>query len=231
MNDKVIIFDFDGTIADTFDAIARITNRLAVEFGYKTVSEEDIAKLRNLTSRQIINQSGISIFKLPFFLKKVKTELNNEIQIVKPVAGIKEVLIDLTNQGNQLVIITSNSHENVNIFLRNNDLINLFSFVCSASTLFGKNKIINNFIKQHNINFSQVIYVGDETRDIDAAKRSNIKVVGVSWGFNSKEVLAKQNPDFLIDQPKELLEVIGSLKKNSEVRIQEPECNQWQIQS
>lgn len=231
MNAKVIIFDFDGTIADTFDAIVRITNRLAVEFGYKPVSEEDIVKLRNLTSRQIVNQSGISIFKLPFFLKKVKDELNNEIQTVKPVRGIKEVLIDLKNQGNKLVIITSNSQENVNIFLENNDLINSFSLVCSASTLFGKNKIINKFINQHNINFSQVIYVGDETRDIDAAKRSNIKVVGVSWGFNSKEVLAKQNPDFLIDQPNQLLEVIASLKQNSEAKIQQAEGNQWQIQT
>jgi beta-phosphoglucomutase-like phosphatase (HAD superfamily) len=83
MSIKVIIFDFDGTLADTLDAVVRITNRLAIEFGYKPTAPEELAKIRNLSSREIINQSGISLFKIPFLLNKLKIALRNEIQYLK----------------------------------------------------------------------------------------------------------------------------------------------------
>lgn len=215
MTKKVILFDFDGTIADTLDAIVNITNRLAVEFGYKQTTQEELAQIQNLNSKQIIKQSGISIFKLPFLLRKVKTELNKEIQRVRPISGIKEALIDLKNQGNRLGILTSNSSANVVAFLETNGLDDLFDFIYSGKTLFGKSKVINNLLKQEKINPKTAIYVGDETRDIEAARKSHIKAIAVSWGFNSAEVLAKQNPDFLIHRPKQLIEVIGSLQKSA----------------
>lgn len=212
MTKKVIMFDFDGTIADTLDAIVSITNRLAVEFGYKQTTQEELAQIQNLNSKEIIKQSGISIFKLPFLLRKVKAELNKEIQRVRPISGIKEALIELKNQGNRLGILTSNSSANVVAFLEKNELEDLFDFIYSGKTLFGKSKVMNNLLKQENIDPKTAIYVGDETRDIEAARKSHIKAIAVSWGFNSAEVLAKHNPDFLIHQPNQLIEVIGSLQ-------------------
>jgi HAD superfamily hydrolase (TIGR01549 family) len=209
---KVIIFDFDGTIANTFDTLAKIINRLSTEFGYSPASPEKIAEFRNSTASHIVQSSGVSIFQLPFIIKKVKKELNQEIHLLKPIEGIKEVLIDLHEQGYQLGIITSNSSENVEAFLNSNNLKHLFSFLSSGTTLFGKNRIINKFLKQQNLRLEQAIYVGDEIRDIEAAKRSNIKVIAVSWGFNSKEILAQHEPDFLIDEPTQLKEAIASLQ-------------------
>lgn len=210
MTQKVIIFDFDGTIADTVDALVGIANRLAVEFGYVQITEEELALLRNLTSREIIKYSGISLFKIPFLLKKVKSELKNKIHEFKPIPGIREALIELQNHNYRLGIITSNSKENVTGFLHINELDNLFDFIYSGVTIFGKTTIINNVLRQKQLKPQSVIYVGDETRDIEASKKSNIKVIAVTWGFNSPEVLAKQNPDYLIHQPSELLEVIKS---------------------
>ncbi|BAZ49474.1 phosphoglycolate phosphatase [Nostoc sp. NIES-4103] len=212
MTQKVIIFDFDGTIADTVDALVGIANRLAVEFGYVQITQEELALLRNLTSREIIKYSGISLFKIPFLLKKVKSELKGKIHEFKPIPGIREALIELQYQGYRLGIITSNSKDNVNAFLKINELDNLFDFIYSGVTIFGKTTIINNVLRQKQFKPQSVIYVGDETRDIEASKKANIKVIAVTWGFNSPEVLAKQNPDFLIDQPSELLEVMRNLK-------------------
>lgn len=212
MTVKVIIFDFDGTIADTLNVIVSITNRLAIEFGYKQTSPQELAQLKNLTSRQIIKQSGISIFKLPFLIRKVKEELNKAIEKIRPIPGIKEALIKLNNHDNRLVIITSNSKENVMAFLEKNDLQDLFEFIFSGTT-FGKSKVINKLLRQENINPEEAIYVGDETRDIEAARKSNIKAIAVTWGFNSKEVLAEQNPDFLIHHPNDMIEVIASLQQ------------------
>ncbi|QSJ14876.1 HAD-IA family hydrolase [Nostoc sp. UHCC 0702] len=212
MTQKVIIFDFDGTLADTVDALVGIANRLAVEFDYVQITQEELALLRNFTSREIIKYSGISLLKIPFLLKKVKSELKNKIHEFKPIPGIREALIELQNQGYRLGIITSNSQDNVTAFLKMNELDNLFDFIYSGVTIFGKTTIINNVLRQKQLKPQSVIYVGDETRDIEASKKANIKVIAVTWGFNSPEVLAKQNPDFLIDQPSELLEVMKNVQ-------------------
>ncbi|MBD2384917.1 HAD-IA family hydrolase [Cylindrospermum sp. FACHB-282] len=210
MTQKVIIFDFDGTIADTVDALVSIANRLAREFGYIQITPNELALLRNLTAREIIKYSGISLFKIPFLLKKVKAELKDKIHEFKPIPGIQEALIELKNQGYQLGIITSNSQDNVTEFLKLNDLDYLFEFINSGVTIFGKTTIINNVLRQRQLKPQSVIYVGDETRDIEASKKANIKVIAVTWGFNSPEALTKQNPNFLIHQPRELLDVIKS---------------------
>jgi phosphoglycolate phosphatase len=212
MTVKVIIFDFDGTVADTLDAIAGIINRGAVEFGYEPFSQEDISKFRNLNSRQIIQRSGVPIFKLPFIIRRLKIDLSKKIKELIPFTGIKEVLIELKNQDYHLGFITSNSKDNVLSFLENNELKEIFDFVYSEPTIFGKSRVIKHFLKQQKLTPEEVIYVADETRDIEAAKKNHVKIVSVGWGFNSPQVLAKYNPDFLIYQPHELIEVIASLK-------------------
>lgn len=208
MTAKVIIFDFDGTLANTIDVILDITNRLASDFGYKQTTPAELTRLKSLSSRELVKESGVSILKLPFLIKKVRVELNKEITQVQPIEGIKEVLQVLRAKGNRLGIITSNSKENIINFLEKNEWQNLFDFVYSGTTLFGKSKVIDSVIKQQKLNHEDVIYVGDETRDIEAARKSNVKAIAVSWGFNSPIVLAKQNPDFLIFTPQELLAVV-----------------------
>ncbi len=208
MTQKVIIFDFDGTIADTVEALVNIANRLAIEFDYIQITPNELTLLRNLTSREIIRYSGVSLLKIPFLVKKVKSELKNKITELEPISGVKEALIELNQQGYSLGVITSNSHENVTEFLKFHNLNYLFEFIYSGVTIFGKTTIINNVLRQKQLKPQTVIYVGDETRDIEAAKKANIKVIAVSWGFNSPEALAKQNPDFLIHHPSELLDVV-----------------------
>ncbi|MEM7579126.1 MAG: HAD-IA family hydrolase [Cyanobacteria bacterium P01_A01_bin.80] len=211
MTQKIIIFDFDGTIADTVDALVNIANSLALEFNYAQITPEEFLILRNLTSREIFKYSGIPLFKIPFLLKKVKKELKNKIPELKPIPEIEETLVELKENGNRLGIITSNSKSNVKEFLKINNLDNLFEFVHTGVTIFGKTTIINNVLKQKQIKIQEVIYVGDETRDIEASKKAQIKICSVTWGFNSEEALAKQNPDFLIHHPRELVEIITSL--------------------
>ncbi|NJM22332.1 MAG: HAD-IA family hydrolase [Richelia sp. RM2_1_2] len=211
MTQKVIIFDFDGTIADTVDALVTIANGLAVEFSYAQITSEELVILRNLTSREIFKYSGIPLFKIPFLLKKVKRELKNKIPELKPILGIQSALIELKDNGNRLGIITSNSKGNVKEFLKINNMDSLFEFIHTGVTIFGKTTIINNVLRQKQLKTQEVIYVGDETRDIEASKKANIRVIGVTWGFNSEEALVKQNPDFLIHHPQELVELIKNI--------------------
>ena len=209
MPEKIIIFDFDGTIADSRNTIVEIANRLAVEFGYEPVKQADLFRLSNLSSRAIIKQSSIPPYKIPFLLRRVKKELNKEIAALKPFSGIQESLAKLKEQDYKLGIITSNLEDNVIAFLKNNNLSSFFEFIYSGSALFGKDKIIKKLIRRKNLPVKHIIYVGDETRDIEAAKKSQVKVIAVAWGFNSASVLAKYQPDFLVTHPQELLQVIA----------------------
>lgn len=205
---KVIIFDFDGTIADTLPAIVMITNRLAPQFGYKTATPEVLSQLKHLSPQEIIKSAGISWLKLPFLLKKVTRELAEEISNLSPIFGMKSALIELKKQGHILGIVTSNSAENVNNFIRVNFEPNIFDYICAGIAVFSKNQTINQLIKKHNFPHQDVIYVGDETRDIEAARKSKIKIISVTWGFNSPEILAAKKPDFLINDPQELITII-----------------------
>lgn len=204
MSSKVIIFDFDGTIADSRMTLIRIANDLAEEFGYHPVTEDDIIRLSNLSSQEVLKQSPIPPYKLPFLLRKVKKELNKHIINLTPFEGMREALESLKSQKFNLGIVTSNLRKNVISFLAKNNLMEYFDFVYSDNTLFGKHKIINKVIKKHNLLVENIIYVGDETRDIEAARKSKVKVIAVTWGFNSKEVLQNHHPDFMIYNPSDL---------------------------
>ncbi|HEY9653376.1 MAG TPA: HAD-IA family hydrolase [Coleofasciculaceae cyanobacterium] len=213
MSVKIILFDFDGTIADTFDALVTITNRLAKDYRYKPATPEEIDHLRSLSSWEIFKRSGISVFRLPSLLKRVQEDLHQYIHQLNPVSGIKEALIELKAEGHTLGILTSNSQENVILFLKNHEMLELFSFIGSETTIFSKHRILRRFIRKNRLIPDDVIYVGDETRDIEASKKIPIKIIAVSWGFNSKEALVKSHPDFLIHHPSELIEVMGTLQK------------------
>lgn len=209
MTVKVIVFDFDGTIADTQEAIIQIANYLAGEFDYDPIEPEKVPHLRNLNSKEVLRQSKIPAWKVPFLLRRVRLELTKQIEQLKPIPGIEKVLFYLKSRDYHLGIVTSNSRDNVNVFLKQNQLENLFDFICTGISLFGKDRIINKLIRQTQLSPDTILYVGDETRDIVAARKSKVKVVAVSWGFNTRQALREYQPDFLIDEPQQLMHIIS----------------------
>jgi len=207
---KTIIFDFDGTIADTLDSVVKIVNKQAEHFGYKKVTKEDIPYLQGKKPREILSYLGISIFKLPLWIKKIHSEINKEISNRVPTVNISPLLSELYNDEYfHFGILSSNTQENVKQFLDKNDL-DFFDFVRTGKSVFGKSHMINKIIKQRKVRKSDVFYVCDEVRDIEAARKSGIKSVAVTWGYNTKDALIKENPDFIVDTPDELRNIIIS---------------------
>ncbi len=205
---NVLIFDFDGTIADSFNAVLGISNHLAEEFGYPPTLPDEIEQIRDLSSREILKRSGVPLYRLPFLLRRLRIELNQEVAHLHPITGIKEALQQLKQQGHQLGIVTSNSQENVKAFLEAQGMQSLFDFIGSGLTIFGKSRVIRRMLRKYRIDPTIAFYVGDETRDIEAAKKIRLKSIAVGWGFNSSRILAEHSPNFLIYHPAELLEVV-----------------------
>ncbi len=204
---RVLVFDFDGTIADTFWQGLEILNKMAPEFGFRPLTEADLPKARDMTTRQLMRFLGIPSRKLPTIGRRGVKELRARIGEVQPLSGMPEVLRALHARGLRLGIVTSNSEENVGIFLRNHDL-EIFDFVRSSSRLLGKAREIRQAMKQQGFGVAETLYVGDETRDIEACKRAGLHCVAVTWGYNSGKVLGAQSPHAMVDRPEELLELI-----------------------
>ncbi len=119
------------------------------------------------------------------------------------------MVVVFTHRGVRFGILSSNTQENVKQFLDKNEL-DFFDFVRTGKSVFGKSHMINKIIKQRKVRKSDVFYVCDEVRDIEAAKKSGIKSVAVTWGYNTKDALIKENPDFIVDTPEELRNIIIS---------------------
>ncbi len=111
---------------------------------------------------------------------------------------------ELRKQSDHFGILTSNSVENVELFLKHHGLQDVFSFVSSTSKLTGKAKHLRSICRTFSIEADDIIYIGDEIRDVKAAKKAGVPVAAVGWGFNSPEALVGANPNFLFHEPTEL---------------------------
>lgn len=209
MNNKIILFDFDGTIADSSTVILKVANQFAEKFGYKKV--DDIDKFRNKGISELFKEFQVPLIKLPFFLVQYRKEYRKEIANVTPIIGIPSALKNIKREGYKFGIITSNSRKNVIIFLEKFKL-NFFDYIYADIGFFRKSGAIKKCLKRNKIDSSKVLLIGDETRDIEAARKNGIKVIAVTWGMQSKEMLKKFYPDCIVDSSQDLLKTIRSLR-------------------
>ncbi len=210
---ETVIFDFDGTIADTLEEVRLVVNRLSVEHDFKSVSSEELHEMRKLTLSQILKTLGISKMLLPIMLAKGTKQLRAKIYDIALIEGMKEVISMVRGKAKIVGILTSNSKENVELFLEKNDLVGIFDFIKSSSKLSGKAKCLKQIMKNTQSDPSNTIYIGDEVRDIEACKKVKLPIISVTWGFNATEVLHEHNPDFLVNTTKQLTDCLENVLK------------------
>lgn len=206
MKKQILLFDFDGTIADTFLHIVEISNRLSKEFNFNLIHPDEIEILKHNSVEQTIDYLKVPKLKIPSILLRARAELHKDITSIKPVKNLREILFQLKSEGFYMGIITTNSVKNVKEFLTAHQL-DIFDFVSSTSKIFGKSQSLRKLVKKKNFKVEQAYYIGDEIRDIVAAQRAGIKMVAVTWGFNSKKVLKQHSPDYLINNPADLIKI------------------------
>jgi phosphoglycolate phosphatase len=215
-----LIFDFDGTIADTPEMMMKIYNRVAPEYGCRLVTSEERGILRTKKPQEFLKEYGMHAAVLPLFLLRMQKEMGGCIADAKPVPGISTALRGLKTSGFTIGIISSNAVENVRLFLKVNALADLFDFVWSGSNVFGKDKVIRRLMRKVDLSPEHAIYIGDETRDIEAARKAHIPMVAVSWGYQAKEILSASQPDRIADEPGELIGCIERILRQRGAGLQ-----------
>ena len=198
---KCIIFDFDGTMANT--------NKLIIE-NIKIFVEENKIEIpknyRDYSLRELLELSKIHPLSAFAFARKMHNIIGKNIENINLFPGIKEA-IEKMKEKYTIGIVTSNSKKNVLKLLQRNGINGCISFIEGGNTLLGKDHKIKKIIKKGDFLPNEVLYIGDEVRDIIAGKKAKTKTAGVAWGINSKTRLKEENPDFFIENVSELLEI------------------------
>lgn len=203
---KYVLFDFDGTLADTEEVNFVIYQKLAEKYNLRNITIDELGHIKKMSARELMAYVELKKRYLPFLLKRGKNLLKQDIKNIKPCKkDIFDTVLQLKNMGIQTAIITTNSKANVQMFL-NEQNADIFDFIASSS-MFGKESKMRKIIKKERLLLDEVLYVGDEIRDVHAAKNTGIHIASVAWGYNTVESLKKHKPDYIIYEPSELIDI------------------------
>ncbi|MGB6222722.1 HAD hydrolase-like protein [Haloferula sp.] len=205
---RTIIFDFDGTLADTLEESRQIFNRLAPDYKLRQVSAEELPALRHFSLKELLRHLGIPKRRVPGLIARGTSMMRGNVTNLDLIEGIDAILPQLRERCDAFGVLTSNAPANVDLFLRAKGLRGLFNFISSTSKLTGKAKHLRAIRKTFSLKSEEMLYVGDEIRDIKASKKAGIPVAAVTWGFNSPEALTAETPEHLISSPGEFLALL-----------------------
>lgn len=207
---KYLIFDFDGTVVDTAPLYLNLCNELAEQLNKPKIDMDTIRSMSSMTIKERCKKIGIPLYKLPSLSLIIQEMVRHHIDKIQWVEGIEEILYKLKNDGYKLIMLSSNSVQNIRHFfkIKNADF---FEEIYTSKGLFDKSGSINKLLKKHKLKKEDVIYIGDEYRDIIACKKSRIRVISVTWGYDSRELLLSKKPDYIVDSPPELYRLIREL--------------------
>jgi phosphoglycolate phosphatase len=203
---KLAIFDFDGTLADTYPLFAGSLNALAAKHGFRQVAADEMHTLRSLSASQVLGALQIPLWRVPAVLADFRRVMLERIHEIQPFAGVLEALHTLAQRRIALALASSNSLDNVRAVLGPAVLEQFAALECGA-TLFGKPHRLRRILKQTRGDASATIYIGDEIRDAQAAARLGMTFGAVAWGYTDLEALLRLHPAQVFRVPADLLDL------------------------
>lgn len=200
-----VIFDFDGTIADSLPLVLELFYAWAKVDPYPPA---EIERLRNMSLKEVMHDVGVPLWKVPSLLIKARAKFGKRIIEVPIVNGMKQMLKNLKSLEYDMYVMSSNSSQNINKFLKDNKIDQYFKGVHGNTALFGKAAALKTIMRKYNLDPKESCYIGDEIRDVDAAKKVNLKSIAVNWGFNGDEILKSHKPDHLVSKPEQIIKLL-----------------------
>jgi len=207
---KYIFFDFDGTIVNSMGIGMKLYNEMAEKYNLRKLKEEEIALLSSLTISERIKMFEVPLYMIPKMIIEFKRKYQKFISSLHEIEGMKDIIYELKQKGYSLCIISSNTVKNIQQFLINNQL-DVFDHVYSSRGIFGKHATLKTVSRKLKIKQEQIIYIGDELRDIVSCKKAGVEIISVTWGFDSAELLSSGNPNYLIHKPADILTIIQNI--------------------
>lgn len=205
-----IIFDFDGTIANTFDYTVTFLN---AEAGGPRLTKDQKAALHGLSMARIGRRLGIPWHRLPRLFFKGRRQMSPAMAHIEPFEGMIAVIRDLHAQGHALFILSTNTTPNIDKFLRRHGLESHFREVYGGVGMFGKAPALRRLLREQHIETRRAVYVGDELRDILAARSLGVSAIAVTWGFARAADLKAEGPAGVAHKPADLPRLLEKLRE------------------
>ena len=207
---KHIVFDFDGTVADSAQVALEVYNEMAEEYKFKKLTMEKYKKLSSLTLKDRFKEIGVPYYKpwlILELIKKARKEYGKLLDSISLFDGIHAVLQELNKRGYIISIISTNSRDNIKSFIKDKKL-DFIEEVYSSTGLYGKAEVLKHYLKKNGIDRNEILYVADELRDLKICKKLNIDILSVTWGFDSSDLLSKYNPTYMIHEVEDILKIL-----------------------
>lgn len=195
---RLVIFDFDGTLADSFPWLAAELNAVAARWRFKPVAPGESERLRQQSAREILRHLGVPAWKLPLVAADLRRRMTADIDAIRRFDGVDAMLGRLQGAGIELGIATSNSAENVRRVL-GPACLRCIRRLDTGASIHGKGVRLLRMQRAAGVAPEQVLYIGDELRDIEAARKAGVGAGAVGWGYNRPEALQRARPDLFFD--------------------------------
>ncbi len=206
---RLVIFDFDGTLADSFGWFLDVFDEVADRFKFRKLDRDRLNEFRGLSTRDLLRHHGVPLWKVPMIAAHARTLQGLHLDAIPVFAGMDTVVADLKTRGVTLALVTSNAHGNIAHILGPETLGAFDHVVCGASLL-GKAAKFRAALKATGIDAKAALAVGDELRDIEAARATGIAAGAVDWGYALPERLRAEAPDHIFERPAQITDLFRS---------------------
>jgi len=198
---NVVIFDFDGVIADSLPVVDKAARAVfqRLKYSFPTINRDD--DLKNILTKEM-KLNAFQQLRLIKAMRKEVAALKEDMQLFQ---GMRELFEELIKD-HQVMILSSNAFETIDALLRKHHFPEIK--IISDSSLFGKDKVLKRVLKNHNLSPNDVVYIGDEVRDVEACKKVGVPIFAVSWGYNSEKSLVKAGATQIIRSPEEIIRLL-----------------------
>jgi phosphoglycolate phosphatase len=203
----LLIFDFDGTLADSFDWFLDTSDAVADRFGFDRFDRRDLEGLRRLDARQLLMRQRVPSWKLPLIARHARQLMARDIARIPLFDGMAAALARLAAAGATLTIVSSNSRANV-LRVLGPATAALFSTLECGVSLFGKARKLRRVLRRTGVPAAQALFVGDEIRDAVAARSAGVAFGAVGWGYTRLDALRAQAPDRVFERVEDLAAAI-----------------------
>lgn len=199
---KMVIWDFDGTLADSVSWFMPTLNQVADRHGFRTVSDQEIERLRGKSNREIIGYLGVRFWQMPAIAREMRKRSAEAADSIRLFDGVPELLHSLKANRLQTAIVSSNGEDTVRRVLGNTASL-VDHYACGAS-LFGKSAKFQSVGRQLRLKPGEILAVGDDVRDVEAAHQAGFASAAVTWGYATEDALRRCSPTFVVNTVAEL---------------------------
>ena len=211
---EAFIFDLDGTLLDTLPDLVALTNATLEECGYPSRTRDEVLSFVGSGVKTLIRLAlpeGTDEVQIEAAVQRwQKLYPSYGYKLTRPYEGIEEMLLQLRAAQIKLAVLSNKfdaaTREVVGAFLPQ-----VFDAVHGESPKYPRKPSPEGLLRtleEMGVQADRCIFVGDSANDMGAARAAGVYSVGVSWGYNSAQLLKEEGACLLIDHPSELLHLL-----------------------